>query len=173
MILVQALKNWRYVQEAVHSWERDPFVISTEDTAGVDILLKVLNDANDSSVNGEKTSALKKTVRKILDEGKVPEQNMKLLFDISRKEKHETEKFRAFLNRLMMAIIGGAFLICPVTIMAYNQALWITLLTTSLSVIALGIVLAKWIDNEFNVLAGAAAYTAVLVVFVGLSAEKS
>lgn len=103
----------------------------------------------------------------------IHKQELTEVFGISRNVRNKTAAVRNFLRRVLMAVVGGAFLICPVSIMAYNQTLWITLLTTALFVLALGIFLAASLDSEFNVLAGSAAYAAVLVVLIGVSAEKT
>jgi TRAP-type C4-dicarboxylate transport system permease small subunit len=53
--------------------------------------------------------------------------------------------------------------------MVLHKSLLPTLLTSSACVILFGVILAFPLHDPFNVLSGAAAYAAVLVVFVGTS----
>lgn len=66
-----------------------------------------------------------------------------------------------------MALIGGLSLISPMLIMVLHKDLLTTLLTTSISVLIFGFILALYLKSPETVMGVVAAYAAVLVVFVG------
>jgi len=70
-----------------------------------------------------------------------------------------------------MAFFGGIALIVPTVIMAKFEGINISLITTSVAVLLFGLALAFGATDSTgkDVLAATAAYTAVLVVFVGTS----
>jgi hypothetical protein len=74
-----------------------------------------------------------------------------------------------FLLRLSFALFGGLALIAPMLIMTLHQTKLTALLTTSIFVTAVAVVLAYVMEDAQNkdIVAATAAYTAVLVVFVG------
>ncbi|KAJ2897695.1 hypothetical protein MKZ38_004472 [Zalerion maritima] len=84
-----------------------------------------------------------------------------------------TEKARrhAFVSRFAMALFGGIALIVPTVIMAKVEGINVSLVTTSVAVLLFGVVLAFGATDSTgkDVLAATAAYTAVLVVFIGTS----
>ena len=73
------------------------------------------------------------------------------------------------LNRIRMALFGGVVVVAPMLIMTLHRTLLTTLLTTSLFVLAVGLVLAWSMDSAEpkDILTATAAYAAILVVFVG------
>lgn len=77
----------------------------------------------------------------------------------------------ASTSRLAMALFGGMALIIPTVIMAKFEGVNVSLITTSVSVIIFGFILAYGATDSTgkDVLAATAAYTAVLVVFIGTS----
>lgn len=78
-------------------------------------------------------------------------------------------QIRKFLRRLFMALFGGLILIAPMLIMRLHPDLLTVVLTTSIFIIVVGIILAATMTEgeSRDILAAAAAYAAVLVVFVG------
>ena len=85
--------------------------------------------------------------------------------------KNEMVRKQAFLSRFAMALFGGIALIVPTVIMAKVEGINISLITTSVAVFLFGLALAFGATDSTgkDVLAATAAYTAVLVVFVGTS----
>lgn len=75
------------------------------------------------------------------------------------------------LNRLRMALFGGVVVVAPMLIMTLHRTVLTTLLTTSLFVLAVGLVLAWFMVSAEpkDILTATAAYAAILVVFVGTS----
>lgn len=92
--------------------------------------------------------------------------NIKVLGGVRTKRNAEA-KLKGYLMRLVMATIGGLFLIGPMLFMVLRNDRNTTLVTTSVCVIVFGFVMAYLLDQPFNVLSATAAYAAVLVVFVG------
>jgi hypothetical protein len=101
----------------------------------------------------------------ILANKHLPEYFHKRVLDCDVKRKKESE----FLSRLAMALFGGAALIAPMLVMTLHQSKLTSLLTISLFVVAVPVVLAWWMEDATNkdIVGAAAAYAAVLVVFVG------
>lgn len=85
--------------------------------------------------------------------------------------KTEVASKHAFTSRLMMALFGGIALIIPTVIMAKFEGINISLIVTSVFVFIFALILAFGATDSTgkDVLGMTAAYTAVLVVFVGTS----
>lgn len=89
-----------------------------------------------------------------------------------RISKAELARKHAFVSRSAMALFGGIALIVPTVVMAKVQGgIDVSLITTSVAVVLFGLALAFGATDSTgkDVLAATAAYTAVLVVFVGTS----
>lgn len=91
------------------------------------------------------------------------------LFGGSRNVRNKKQAFEHFLQRVGMAVLGGAFLIGPMHIMVLHPGKISNLVTTSVSVVLFGTLVAAVLEKMFDVLSVTAAYAAVLVVFVGTS----
>jgi VIT1/CCC1 family predicted Fe2+/Mn2+ transporter len=91
--------------------------------------------------------------------------------ELDRQGREDRERREARFLRIFMALFGVTALIAPMHIMALHQALRVSLITTSVATVAFGIFIALWANDSSgkDVLAATAAYTAVLVVFVGTS----
>ena len=74
-----------------------------------------------------------------------------------------------FVSRLRMALFGGVSLIAPMLVMRLHPTLLTELVTTSVFILAVGVVLAWYMKDaqKRDILAATASYAAVLVVFVG------
>jgi len=70
-----------------------------------------------------------------------------------------------------MATFSGCTLIVPMLIMVLDQRRTTTLVTTSGFTLAIGFILAWWLDDAHahDIIMATAGYAAVLVVFVGTS----
>lgn len=91
----------------------------------------------------------------------------------SRNLTNELEDKVQLFQRIGMAVFGGVFLIGPMFIMVSHQTLRTSLPTTSLCVVAYGLLLAVFWEDPFHVLSGTAGYAAVQVVFVGTSGAST
>lgn len=67
-----------------------------------------------------------------------------------------------------MAVLGGAFLVCPMWLMVLRESLYLCLITTTVCVVLFGAVMTVMLGEPKDVFSSTAAYAAVLVVFVGL-----
>jgi hypothetical protein len=99
-------------------------------------------------------------------------QGIEEVFDLRSSDKswEKTGKeVKRFFLRISMAVFGGLTLIIPMLIMVLYPGLLTVLLTTSISVLVFGIVLAVAIKDAEpkDIVVTTAAYAAVLVVFVG------
>lgn len=81
------------------------------------------------------------------------------------------ERRKAFTSRLIMALFGGIALIVPTVIMAKNQGINFSLITTAIATVLFALILALGATDSTgkDVLGATAAYAAVLVVFIGTS----
>lgn len=81
----------------------------------------------------------------------------------------------AFLSRLKMATFGALAFLVPMLIMVLHPTKLTVLLTTVVCVLFVAVALAASMQNADNkdILAATAAYTAVLVVFIGSSNTTS
>jgi hypothetical protein len=173
----QALIDWEYIRGcALRGKMNDPFILTTERARDLTSLMEVgkdwLRKAQYSDGDGYLISKLEEDINRLeilpppKDEGQ-PEE----LFGGSRNVMNREAENNRRLKRLSMATIGGGFLITPMLIMVLHKNLLATLLTTSLFVVAFGLVMVRFGDAPFDVLSGTAAYAAVLVVFVGTSSS--
>jgi hypothetical protein len=80
----------------------------------------------------------------------------------------------AFVSRFTMALFGGIALILPTVVMSKVPGINVSLITTSVAVFLFGVALAFGATDSTgkDVLTATAAYTAVLVVFVGTSLDS-
>ncbi|KAJ5263957.1 hypothetical protein N7478_011562 [Penicillium angulare] len=76
---------------------------------------------------------------------------------------------QGFRQRLGVAAVGGIFLIAPMWLMVLHRTLYTALISTSVFVSIFGLTMALFLDGLKDVLSSTAAYSAVLVVFVGLT----
>jgi hypothetical protein len=80
---------------------------------------------------------------------------------------------KGFRQRLGVAAVGGIFLIVPMWLMVLHRTLYTALVSTSVFVVIFGLMMAFFLDGLKDVLSSTAAYSAVLVVFVGLTVPNS
>lgn len=92
--------------------------------------------------------------------------------DDRRQVREERQKL---LSRLSMAVLGGLAVIVPIVIMTLHPTLLTVLLTTSLFVLAVGVVLAVCMPNTEpkDIVTATAAYAAIFVVLVGVLVDKA
>ncbi|KAM7193117.1 hypothetical protein V8F33_007989 [Rhypophila sp. PSN 637] len=87
----------------------------------------------------------------------------------TRNENVEKSWMKAFEKRLVMAALGGTFLVGPMWLMVLlgDQWFYTTLVSTTVFVYAFGMLMSVLLEKPMDVLSGTAAYAAVMVVFVG------
>jgi hypothetical protein len=87
----------------------------------------------------------------------------------TRHKSVESSETRSFYKRLGIATLGGVFLLAPMWLMVLHHTLYTALVSTTVSVVVFGLVMAWFLENVSDVALSTAAYAAVLVVFVGLN----
>lgn len=80
---------------------------------------------------------------------------------------------RAYWNRIGAAMIGGAFLITPMWILALQRDLFVHLAVATGCVTAFGISVSLYLETVDGVFAATLAYAAVIMVFVGIVIEET
>lgn len=78
-----------------------------------------------------------------------------------------------FLKRIVLSVVGGAFLVVPMWLMIKLNSQSASLITTTVFVFVSGIAAAYALDNAIAVISTTAAYAAVLVVFVGTNSSPT
>ena len=93
------------------------------------------------------------------------------LRELDQRNREKRSQKQAFIQRIIMAIFGGAALIDPMLIMTLHPSLNTSLITVSVATFLFAMVLALVASDSAgkDVLAATAAYAAVLVVLVGAS----
>jgi hypothetical protein len=86
-----------------------------------------------------------------------------------RNENLKRSEWVRFRKRLEMAVMGAVFLLAPMWIMVLHRTRYTALASTTAFVAVFGLVMARFLEREMDVLSSTAAYAAVLVVFVGLN----
>lgn len=79
----------------------------------------------------------------------------------------------AFWERVGAAVIGGAFLIGPMWVLALKRDLFVHLGVATACVIAFGFSLSFYLKTVDGVFAATLAYAAVIMVFVGIVIEET
>ncbi|KAI0490405.1 hypothetical protein F4859DRAFT_520217 [Xylaria cf. heliscus] len=94
--------------------------------------------------------------------------------ELDRKRLEKRRLLMALKLRFHMALVGGTTLLVPVVLMALYRNLHTQLIITSVATVifSLLVVLLGTDSNGKDILASTAAYTAVLVVFVGASNQS-
>ncbi|KAH6632163.1 hypothetical protein F5144DRAFT_602909 [Chaetomium tenue] len=87
----------------------------------------------------------------------------------TRSENRAKSELAQLRDRVVMALLGGVFLVGPMWLMMLQRTLYTCLVATTVCVVLFGLVMAWLLERPMEVLSGTAAYAAVLVVFVGLN----
>jgi hypothetical protein len=87
----------------------------------------------------------------------------------TRSENRAKSELAQLRDRVVMALLGGVFLVGPMWLMMLHRTLYTCLVATTVCVVLFGLVMAWLLEKPMEVLSGTAAYAAVLVVFVGLN----
>ncbi|KAG4436773.1 hypothetical protein IFR05_007748 [Cadophora sp. M221] len=175
---VQALKDHTYIRSsALNGSSNDPFIISTdipfEQVLIYQNLEKIASESGPPATWSRDLTHDLAHIRAHPHPHAHPDHHPGRwrwnVFGGSRTMLNRQEAIKRFAQRLGMAVIGGAFLIAPMHIMVLHPSQLTSLVTTSVSVLLFGVVVAVVLERMFDVLSVTAAYTAVLVVFVGTS----
>ncbi|KAI1475878.1 hypothetical protein F4774DRAFT_428560, partial [Daldinia eschscholtzii] len=91
----------------------------------------------------------------------------------TRTEMTQKQRTEEFLKRIVVSVIGGAFLVVPVWIMVLIKSTYTSLITTTAFVFVGGFAAAGVLKDNLQVVSVTAAYAAVLVVFVGANGSST
>ncbi|CCC12867.1 hypothetical protein SMACR_08986 [Sordaria macrospora] len=80
---------------------------------------------------------------------------------------------KVFWERVGAAVIGGAFLIAPMWILALQRSLFVHLSVATACVTAFGVSVSIYLETVDGVFAATLAYAAVIMVFVGIVIEET
>ncbi|XXG98093.1 hypothetical protein Hte_004412 [Hypoxylon texense] len=153
---VQALQNHEYMEKCGSS-SRDPFLVTGERR----ICRIGLNAAEDAGLHDNEMSF----------ERVYTWEEAKSYLPITSTR--SINRFRQFINRVVVATVGGGFLIGPMWLMVLHNTRDTALISTTAFVVVFGLMMACILDRYMDILSSTAAYAAVLVVFVGLTVQPS
>ena len=176
---VEALRNLDYITACAQRGELDdPFLVTTKKTLHRRLIEEIEADyrsrGDDPFRSGLRTEDFERFRKDMamlhggalatpLDDRNV------LRFGSTRGLRNRQAALKGYLERLVMAVMGGAFLVAPMLIMVLAPSLVTSLVTTCVFVFAFSLVISFFLEKAFDVLSATAAYAAVLVVFVGTS----
>jgi hypothetical protein len=158
--IVQALQDYDYMRTRSKE-PTDPFLVTGERWIDHRILQRAMGNFHDYFVaeNFEIDNSIGPWME---NEDGVP-------IGGTRNEKIKETEWKNFIKRLQMAVLGGVFLLVPMWLMVLHQTRYTALISTTVFVAIFGLVMARYLEKEMEVLSVTAAYAAVLVVFVGLN----
>ncbi|OIW25702.1 hypothetical protein CONLIGDRAFT_656437 [Coniochaeta ligniaria NRRL 30616] len=163
---IQALQNHDYMEERSKS-RRDPF-LATGEYAWDNY---ILNCNIDDELANKKLTHVASLQHWEPASTKDPNQQYESICG-TRDANIAKAEYLGFKDRVLLAAVGGAFLIGPMWLMVLQSALYTTLITTTAFVTGFGILMAYLLEEGKDVLGSTAAYAAVLVVFVGTSTQS-
>ncbi|KAI0163066.1 hypothetical protein BJ166DRAFT_591896 [Pestalotiopsis sp. NC0098] len=158
---IEAIKNYDYMIERSKS-QRDPFLVTGQRTVD-DFVIRTVFDL------------LKIDPGDFEDPISVAdpwEDDMQPIGG-TRLDNVKQSRIEGIRDRVLMATMGGAFLIGPMWLMVKRNDLTTSLVSTTLFVAFFGAFMAGYADKGKDVMSATAAYAAVLVVFVGVGNQGS
>ena len=180
--LVQAYRDYEYMTAVVSTGTNDPFVATTEDEMVRWMLDQIHQKMEQDWPMVEKVEERLENAENIIFDP-IPKELWKKICDEeerinatkrdvvpiggTRRAKVKNSQLRSFHGRLLMAAVGGVFLIGPMWLMVLHHTHYTALVSTSAFVIIFGVLMASYLNRPMDVLSSTAAYAAVLVVFVG------
>jgi hypothetical protein len=167
--LAQAVRDYEYMMNSSRAY--DYFIVSSERYHDADIILDKMGGyiSGMRDLYAEKiNSALPTGPWECLDDN-----DRANPIGGTRNDRIKSLLRHTFWWKLGAAIVGSGFLVGPMWLLALKQRLYLQLEATTGFVFMFGLVLAFFVDKVDQVFAGALAYAAVLIVFVGLSIQRA
>jgi hypothetical protein len=165
--LAQAVRDYEYMMDSSRAY--DYFIVSSERYHDQAIILGKL---------GSHTSGIRdlyaEKINDALPTGPwecLNEDGQANPIGRTRNDRINSLLRHTFWWKLSAAIVGSGFLVGPMWLLALKQRLYLQLGATTGFVFMFGLVLAYFVDKVDQVFAGAFAYAAILMVFVGLSIQ--
>ncbi|KAJ6100371.1 hypothetical protein N7499_000001 [Penicillium canescens] len=162
-LYVQALKDYDYMGNHILN-AQDPFIVTGERLMDRLMLQVAMRDKENAA---DPLYSAKSIVK-----WETPDMHPKPIGG-TRDENFRQAWVRGFRQRLGVAAVGGIFLIVPMWLMILRRTLYTALVSTTVFVAIFGLVMALFLDELKDVLSSTAAYSAVLVVFVGLTVPNN
>lgn len=163
--------------EARKSEGKDPSVVSTEYITERELLRDVAGIWHERTTK-DGQDQLEKDMRQLTKDNGSPDDPDDPDYSgdpAFRSEKRLLMNFKeireVYKGRFTMSMIGGLFIIGPMLVMVLHPGLVTSLVTTSVCVFLCGLAMSMVLfERPYDVIAGTAAYAAVLVVFIGTGA---
>ncbi|KAI1642104.1 uncharacterized protein F4817DRAFT_18283 [Daldinia loculata] len=153
---ITATRDNDYIRTCVDRGLHDPFLIKSERKVDAAILQAALVEIGKQELNF--APPLEKESRAIGG---------------TRTEMTQKQRTEAFLKRVVVSIIGGAFLVGPMWLMILVKTPYSSLIITTVFVFVAGLAAARVLNGDIHVVSVTAAYAAVLVVFVGANGSSA
>lgn len=189
---IAATRDNDYIRTCVDRGLHDPFLIRSERVVDASILKEELRRIPAGRLENELLKIPSGKLEEELPSGKLEEelcsQSENLLNDFNfvppleqeptaiggtRTEMTRKQWTEDFLRRIVLSVVGGAFLVVPMWLMIKLNSQSASLITTTVFVFVSGIAAAYALDNAIAVISTTAAYAAVLVVFVGTNSSPT
>lgn len=158
---VQALKDYDYMSSRSKE-SVDPFLVTGERSVDHHVMSIAMGKFRDHFVSESNNFEKFDSIGSWKGEEAIP-------IGGTRKENNKASEWKNFRKRLRMAVLGGVFLLTPMWLMVLHKTKYTALVSTTVFVALFGLIMAKFLEKEMDVLSVTAAYAAVLVVFVGLN----
>lgn len=159
-IIVQALKDYEYMEKC-HLLSDDPFYVSGAQYSDRAFLKHLIGNRGNHISQTITVEGPWETER---TDGSSTRPN-------TRPENYRRSWMRGFYERVGVAALSAAFLIAPMWLMVLHNTLYTGLASTTGFVAVFGLATSLFLHTPTAVMSCTAAYTAVLVVFVGLTTE--
>jgi len=159
--IVKAMQNYDYMNNCSQR-PADPFLVTGERTIDDYVLCSIMRETITSEFNTKKFEQSTFIGPLEGEEDKTPIGGL-------RHETNRESKLRDLRIRLGLAAVGAAFLVGPMWLMVLHRTLYTALVSTTVFVVLFGVIMAVSLEKGIDVLSSTAAYSAVLVVFVGLN----
>lgn len=182
---VQAFRDYDYMSSVIASSEfDDPFIATSENEAVARSMIEVLNLEQVTNAqwpvprqtrSGRHTLISEEVWKDVLSRTIDHFENIVLpIPPIGGTRRANIRATRASNLRLKlgMAMLGGLLLVGPMWLMVLHNTKYTALVSTSVFVFIFGLLAAWFFEKPLEVVAGTAAYAAVLVVFVGTNVDS-
>ncbi|TFB02586.1 hypothetical protein CCMA1212_005344, partial [Trichoderma ghanense] len=168
---ITATRDNDYIRACVDRGLHDPFLIRSERKVDAAILIAELSqippDKWETHLSLQSENGIKKF------NFVPPVEQEPTAIGGTRTEMTRKQWTEDFLRRVVLSVVGGAFLVVPMWLMIKLNSQTASLITTTVCVFGSGIAAAYALDNAIAVVSTTAAYAAVLVVFVGTSSTPT
>jgi hypothetical protein len=152
---VKAVQDYDYM---VHSSKLplDPFLVTGERNIDAFVIHSIMGDLQDSKLDP------------ILVDGPWETESNQPIGG-TRTQNVAKNWIKGIKERIIMATLGGFFLVGPMWLMVLYNKPYTSLISTTVLVVVFGLMMVWFLERPMDVMSATAAYAAVLVVFVGLA----